>query len=125
MKKLSQPVLYHYNQEVASCIMLIAKEKGNAIADPINAFYLETDSTGTRLIGWDLPFSPPTEAEIQAALPRVLEERILNAYRDKRTKEYPSVGDQLDMIYHDWKDGTNTFIQAITAVKTKYPKPSK
>ena len=36
---------------------------------------------------------------------------------------YPKIEDQLDMIYHDQVDGTNTFKDAIQAVKDAYPKP--
>jgi len=43
-------------------------------------------------------------------------------YVELRLAEYPSVGDQLDMLYHDYVDGTDTWIQAITRVKNKYPK---
>lgn len=39
----------------------------------------------------------------------------------KRIDEYPSIGDQLDMIYHNG-DGGATFQAAIKAVKDKYPK---
>ena len=42
-------------------------------------------------------------------------------YADKRRDEYPSIGDQLDMIYHNG-DGGATFQAAIKAVKDKYPK---
>jgi hypothetical protein len=45
-------------------------------------------------------------------------------YRRNRAIEYPSIGDQLDMQYHDSLDGTTTWADAIAAVKTKYPKPS-
>jgi hypothetical protein len=44
-------------------------------------------------------------------------------YTDKRVNAYPSIGDQLDMQYHDGVDGTTTWADAIAAVKTKYPKP--
>lgn len=40
----------------------------------------------------------------------------------KRAIEYPSIGDQLDMLYHDKINNTNTWQTAIEAVKTKYPK---
>jgi len=43
-------------------------------------------------------------------------------YVDLRLAEYPSVGDQLDMMYHDKVDGTDTWEQAIKQVKEKYPK---
>ena len=45
------------------------------------------------------------------------------AYGQARQQEYPSIGDQLDMQYHDGVDGTTTWADAIAAVKTKYPKP--
>ena len=40
-------------------------------------------------------------------------------YADKRSAEYPSIGDQLDDIYHNGVDGWKTTIKA---VKDKYPK---
>ena len=42
--------------------------------------------------------------------------------RDLRKKAYPSWGDQLDMQYHDKKDDTTTWEDAIQAIKEKYPK---
>ena len=44
------------------------------------------------------------------------------AYARKRQAEYPSVGDQLDMMMKDMKNGTTTHQTACEAVKTKYPK---
>tara|TARA_R110000822_G_scaffold44284_1_gene118958 strand:- start:1555 stop:2004 length:450 start_codon:yes stop_codon:yes gene_type:complete len=35
----------------------------------------------------------------------------------RRTAAYPSIGDQLDMIYHDAVDGTNTWLERIAAAK--------
>lgn len=54
--------------------------------------------------------------------PRTTEEKK-QAYKDKRRLEYPSVADQLDMMYHDAINGTTTWTNAMTAVKVKYPKP--
>lgn len=42
-------------------------------------------------------------------------------YGMKRQAEYPSIGDQLDMIYRNG-DGGAEFQAAIKAVKDKYPK---
>ena len=36
---------------------------------------------------------------------------------------YPSIGDQLDMMWHDKKDGTTTWEDAIQAVKDAHQKP--
>ena len=47
-------------------------------------------------------------------------DRIANrTYDEKRQDEYPSIGDQLDDIYHNGIDGWKTTIKA---VKDKYPK---
>jgi hypothetical protein len=42
-----------------------------------------------------------------------------NAYKGKRAAEYPSIPDQLDLLYHGGMDAWKTAIQA---VKDKYPK---
>jgi hypothetical protein len=42
-----------------------------------------------------------------------------NAYKAKRAKEYPSIPDQLDLLYHGGLDAWKTAIQT---VKAKYPK---
>ena len=43
-------------------------------------------------------------------------------YKQQRALEYPSFPDQLDMLYHDRINSTDTWMEAIQAVKTKYPK---
>jgi len=42
-----------------------------------------------------------------------------NAYKRQRAAEYPSITDQLDLLYHGGMDAWKTAIQA---VKDKYPK---
>ena len=44
---------------------------------------------------------------------------LLIAYADKRKKEYPSIPDQLDDLYHNGIDG---FKKTIKVTKDKYPK---
>ena len=44
------------------------------------------------------------------------------AYARNRAEEYPSSGDQMDMIYKDNKNSTTTHADAVEAVKTKWPK---
>ena len=43
-------------------------------------------------------------------------------YIEKRLAEYPPVGDQLDMIYWDQINGTTTWKDMITAIKSKHNK---
>lgn len=42
-----------------------------------------------------------------------------NAYKEKREKAYPSIADQLDILYHS---GFDAWKSAIQAVKETYPK---
>jgi hypothetical protein len=41
------------------------------------------------------------------------------AYKEKRAKEYPSIQDQLDTLYHEGYEGWKAKIETI---KNKYPK---
>tara|TARA_Y100001951_G_C11043245_1_gene131470 strand:+ start:159 stop:464 length:306 start_codon:yes stop_codon:yes gene_type:complete len=43
-------------------------------------------------------------------------------YARNRAPEYPSIGDQMDMIYKDNLNGTTTHKDAVEAIKTKWPK---
>lgn len=77
---------------------------------------------------------PLTQAEIDA---RMAEEAAWQAerdayiqnekYKDDRKAEYPSIGDQLDALYHAMDRGLTIkvpeFYDPIKAVKDKYPKP--
>tara|TARA_Y100000310_G_scaffold32774_1_gene31036 strand:- start:228 stop:518 length:291 start_codon:yes stop_codon:yes gene_type:complete len=47
------------------------------------------------------------------------------AYARKRQAEFPSVGDQLDMQYHDQLNGTTTWKDAIAKVKADNPKENE
>jgi len=44
-------------------------------------------------------------------------------YQRTRAYAYPSIQDQLDMLYHDAVDGTTTWQEAVAAVKAAHPKP--
>jgi len=46
-----------------------------------------------------------------------------NQYALDRAKAYPSLRDQLDMLYHDAVNGTTTWQEAVAAVKAAHPKP--
>lgn len=38
-----------------------------------------------------------------------------------RESEYPSIREQLDMLFHDKINGTNNWMNCIKAIKDKYP----
>jgi hypothetical protein len=76
---------------------------------------------GDELEWLDAVQTEPTQAEIDAEVIRLQAEYDSQEYARSRALEYPSIGDQLDMIYHNG-DGGATFQAAIKAVKDKYPK---
>ena len=46
-----------------------------------------------------------------------------DALQYQRDRQYPSIGDQLDMQYHDELNGTTTWKDAVAKVKSDNPKP--
>ena len=46
-----------------------------------------------------------------------------DANQYQRDRQYPSIGDQLDMQYHDSVRGTTTWVDAVAKVKADNPKP--
>jgi hypothetical protein len=65
----------------------------------------------------------PTEQELNDALAAAQAAWDKSQYKKDRKKGYGSIGDQLDMQYHDSVNGTTVWQDHITAVKAKYPKP--
>ena len=61
----------------------------------------------------------PAEAEINAEMSRLQAEYDAKDYQRKRAKAYPSIADQLDLIYHQ---GLDAWKSAIQAVKEEFPK---
>ena len=75
-------------------------------------------------IEWlDQTQTKPTEAEINAEIARLQAEYEAKQYQRDRAVAYPSIQEQLDLLYWDKVNGTNNWEAAIEAVKTEYPKP--
>ena len=67
--------------------------------------------------------TPPSEVEIDAEVIRLQTEYDAQEYARNRASAYDSVGNQLDMLMKDMRDGTTTHQTACEAVKAKFPKP--
>ena len=65
--------------------------------------------------------SKPSEADCNNGLKALQDAWDLenNSYKSNRRKEYPSIADQLDDIYHN---GLDAWKATIKATKDKYPK---
>jgi hypothetical protein len=72
-------------------------------------------------IEWNDSRTKPTEEQIQAEIIRLENETTANAYKAKRAKEYPAIGDQLDALFHAGVFPPE-MAATIQAVKDKYPK---
>ena len=70
-------------------------------------------------ITWHNGTTPIPVADIQAKMAELQAEYEANQYQRDRAKEYPSIVDQLDDLYHNGIDGWKATIQTI---KDKYPK---
>ena len=76
---------------------------------------------GNELEWLDQNQAQPTEEQIAAEIIRLQEEYDAKEYARKRVTEYPSIGDQLDALFHAGVFPDEMAAQ-IQAVKDKYPK---
>jgi hypothetical protein len=75
------------------------------------------------VIEWlDKNQTQPTDSEIDAEISRLQAEYDSKQYARNRAAAYPSLTEQADMAYWDRQNGTTTLDDAITAVKSAYPK---
>lgn len=66
--------------------------------------------------------NPPSEDEIQAEITRLQSEYDALEYARLRKAEYLQLN-QFEMQFDDAVNGTTTWVDAINAIKAKYPKP--
>ena len=74
------------------------------------------------IVKWYSETAQPSDSAIDTKLKELVAEYTANQYQRDRAVSYPSVGDQLDMIYKDMKNSITTHAEAVEAVKTKFPK---
>jgi hypothetical protein len=74
-------------------------------------------------INWlDPDTACPTEEELQTEISRLQAEYDAQYYRIQRAAAYPSIGDQLDALFHAGVFPPEMAAQ-IQAIKDQYPKP--
>ena len=71
-------------------------------------------------------YDKPTEKSLTDALAK--QQSDFDALEYQRDRDYPEIGDQLDLLYHDMTSGkgdkTGEWYKAIKKVKDDNPKPS-
>lgn len=81
---------------------------------------LQNDGAGSYIREWNVEEAQPELKDLEKI--DVTAEVALAEVLSNRKAEYPSVGDQLDMLMKDMKNGTTTHQEACEAVKTKFTK---
>ena len=71
--------------------------------------------------------TPISQVDIEAKQVELKADYDAKQYQRDRTVQperggYPSIGDQMDMLWHDKKDGTTTWEDAVQAIKDANPK---
>jgi hypothetical protein len=67
----------------------------------------------------------PTKEEVLNEVERLQSEYDSYEYQRQRAEEYPSIQEQLDMLYWDKVNGTNNWQTTISEVKAKFSKNSE
>ena len=97
----------------------------NALASlyPEGANYIQEGADYSGLTWTDESKPKPSAAKINTEVIRLQAEYDSQKYARDRVSAYASVGDQLDMMMKDARDGTTTHQTACELVKSTYPKP--
>ena len=71
----------------------------------------------------DEKIKQPTEEQVNDKIAELQAAYEAKQYQRDRSISYPSIQDQLDMLYWDRKNGTKTWEESIDKVKSDNPKP--
>ena len=86
----------------------------------------DSNGKGPYIKSWNVSgVAQPTSEQLDAVDSAADLEERQNAVRATRRNAYGDIGSQLDMQYHDSKDGTTTWEDHVEAVKTANPIPTE
>ena len=107
--------------QLSTKIKLYAAANGVASVDFTSDVMLQDDSNGAGayIKEWNLDIAQPTAEQIASYESAGNTAETLNGVLNTRKKEYPSIADQLDKIYHD---GVDEWKKVIKKVKDDNPK---
>ena len=77
-------------------------------------------------VEWSSPDVPkPTQTDLDSMIQTLVsEQRVLNTWLPQRLDAYPTIQQQLDMLYWDQVNSTTVWKYAIASVKQRFPKGS-
>jgi len=91
----------------------------DAEVDFLNDVKLQDDGQGAYIKEWNLDIAQPTTEQLTSYETAGNTAEALQTILSNRAKEYPSIADQLDDIYHN---GIDAWKATIKITKDKYPK---
>jgi hypothetical protein len=96
----------------------------NKEVDFLKDVKLQDDSNGlgTYIKEWNLDIPKPTLAQLDAFEAQAIAYEQLQDILNNRRMAYPSIADQLDMLYWDKVNGTENWLNSIESVKNRFPK---
>jgi hypothetical protein len=106
MAKITTKIKIYANQEI----------------DFRNEVRLEDDGNGVYIKEWNLDIPKPTLAQLDAFEAQAIAYEQLQDILNNRRIAYPSIADQLDMLYWDKVNGTENWLNSIESVKNRFPK---
>ena len=83
---------------------------------------LQDDGNGAYIKEWNLDIPKPTLAQLDAFEAQAIAYEQLQGILNNRRMSYPSIADQLDMLYWDKVNGTENWLNSIESVKSRFPK---
>lgn len=92
------------------------------VNDEPEHFYFKGDPSYENLVWISKTYKKPTEDEVAQKIQELESKRERTEYQRQRAPEYPSIGDQLDALFHAGVFPPEMAAQ-IQAIKDKYPKP--
>jgi len=113
---------------LSSKVKTYCANNGVASVDFMTDVKLQDDSNGQGpyIKEWNVSgVAQPTDEQLNAVDSAADLEERQNAVRATRKNAYGDLGSQLDMQYHDSKDGTSTWEDHVAAVKTANPIPTE
>jgi len=113
---------------LSSKVKQYCADNGVAEVDFTVDVLLQDDSNGQGpyIKEWNVSgVAQPTDEQLNAVDSAADLEERQNAVRATRRNAYGDLGAQLDMQYHDSKDGTSTWEDHVAAVKTANPIPTE
>ena len=105
--------------QLSTKIKLYAAANGVASVDFTSDVMLQDDGTSAYIKEWNLDIAKPTDTQIASYETAANTEETLQTILNNRAKDYPSIVDQLDDIYHN---GIDSWKATIKTTKDKYPK---